>query len=72
MKREKSRELHLKIASYIRSHPRETYEQISAMFGMSLPMVGKIAEKHGISRRAGKMPYDPEAAFAKLKALEEK
>jgi uncharacterized protein YerC len=45
------KEVHAKVADYVRRHETLTYYQMSAELGISVPMISKIARAHGIERR---------------------
>jgi uncharacterized protein YerC len=61
-----TKELHRKIADYIRRHPEKTYETIHAELGLSIPMLSKIARQHGIFRKPQRASYISNDLLAKL------
>jgi hypothetical protein len=64
------KELHLRIAQYVKDHPELTLTAIGEEFGLSLPMVSKIACDHGIRRAAKRgKPYDSATLLKRMRAM---
>jgi hypothetical protein len=64
----KPKKSHVVIATYIRSHPTETWQQIAQYFVVSMGTISRIARESGLSRS---MSLDDDANIAKRSALAE-
>jgi hypothetical protein len=46
--------VHAQIAEYVRTHPAETYDVISAKLNVGYSTLTRIVAKHGIRRETGR------------------